>query len=353
MGPRPPVLGDLGESGVLEAILPRAPRSRTFVVGPGDDAAVLAVPDGRVVATTDVLVQDRDFRLDWSSGADVGWKAAVQNLADVAAMGAVPTALLLGLAAPPSTPLAWAVDLVDGLSAACAPLGVGLAGGDLSAADQVVVAVTALGELRGAAAVRRDGARPGHVLAHAGALGLSGAGLDLLAAGIGRLGAALGRAGEGGGSPAPAGAAPEAAVAAALEAHRRPRPPLEAGPAAAGAGASAMLDLSDGLLRDARRLAAASGATLDLWSATLPTGDAVLVGAARALGLDGDAAAQQRLRWVLTGGEDHGLLATFPPDAVLPGAFRAVGRVLAAEGAPVTVDGGEPLWAGEGFDHFE
>lgn len=327
------MLGDLGESGVLGSILPRAPRSRTFVIGPGDDAAVLAAPDGRVVATTDVLVQDRDFRLDWSSGADVGWKAAAQNLADVAAMGAVPTSLLLGLAAPPSTPLAWAVDLVDGLAAACAPSGVGLAGGDLSAADQVVVSVTALGDLRGAAAVRRDGAGPGDVVAHAGVLGHSGAGLDLLLAGI----VTDGQAGAG---------------AAALAAHRRPRPPLEAGPAAARAGASAMLDLSDGLLRDARRLAAASGVCLDLRSRSLALEHPVLVGACEVLGLEGDAAAHQRLRWVLTGGEDHGLLATFPPDATLPDGFRGVGQVGRAGGPPVTLDGEEPTWAGAGFDHF-
>src|SRR4051794_17114780 len=111
-------LAELGESGVLARIFPRlasAPAgSRSAPVGPGDDAAVLRAPDGRVVATTDLMVQGRDFRLDWSSAYDVGWKSAAQNLADIAAMGAVPTALLVGLVAPASTAVVWVEQLADG-----------------------------------------------------------------------------------------------------------------------------------------------------------------------------------------------------------------------------------------------
>ena len=118
-------LGDVGEEGLLARIVPRLAPAPAALLGPGDDTAVVAAPDGRVVATTDVLVEGRDFRRDWSSAADVGWKAAAQNLADVAAMGAVPTALLVALVAPPGLPVAWAEGLADGLSAGCAGTGAG------------------------------------------------------------------------------------------------------------------------------------------------------------------------------------------------------------------------------------
>src|SRR3954452_1607485 len=203
-GPR---LADLGEDRLLAAIFPRLPLADGTLIGPGDDTAVVAAPDGRVVATTDLLVEGRDFRRDWSSAQDVGWKAAAQNLADVAAMGAVPTALLVGLVAPPSLPVAWAEGLAEGLSAACVGTGAGVVGGDLSSGDAVVVSVTALGDLQGRPPVLRSGARPGDVVAVAGVLGRSAAGLALLQAGRPELDRAL------------------------VDAHRLPSPPYGAGPA--------------------------------------------------------------------------------------------------------------------------
>ena len=92
-----------------------------MIVGPGDDAAVLATADGRVVVTTDLLVENRHFRRDWSSADDIGHKAAAQNLADVAAMGAVPTGLVVGLGAPADLPAAWALGFADGLREVRAP----------------------------------------------------------------------------------------------------------------------------------------------------------------------------------------------------------------------------------------
>ncbi len=339
--PEGAVLGDLGEAGVLQAILPSAPRSRAVVLGPGDDAALVAAPDGQVVATTDLLVEGRDFRRDWGSGADVGWKAAAQNLADVAAMGAHPSALLMGLAAPPDLPVAWARELMEGLAACCEPWGVGLAGGDLSAAHEVVVAVTALGDLRGAAPVRRDGARPGDVVALAGVLGHSGAGLALLTEGLEESDLAHA------GYPARALAAP-----------RRPAPPLSAGPAAALAGAHALMDVSDGLLRDAGRIAAASGVVVDLDESALDVEHPLLMAVGTLLD-EGVEPRERCLRWVLTGGEDHGLLATFAPGAALPEGFRAigtvreVGSVLGTTKGPTVLMDGRPLAAfGGGFDHF-
>src|ERR687889_1778651 len=170
----------VGEFGVIARVVARSGAAELAEVGPGDDAAVLRTPDGRVVACTDVLVEGRHFRRDWSSAEDVGHKAAAANLADVAAMGAVPTALLVGLACPPDTATSWLEGIATGLAEECAPLGAAVVGGDTvaSAPDSgsVVLSVTALGDLAGRAPVLRSGARPGDVLAVAGRPGWSAGG---------------------------------------------------------------------------------------------------------------------------------------------------------------------------------
>ncbi len=317
-----PVLSDVGEDGLLAALFPHLPPPPGTVVGPGDDTAVVLAPDGRVVATTDLLVEGRDFRRDWSSPQDVGWKAAAQNLADVAAMGAVPTSLLVGLVAPPDLPVAWAVGLAQGLAAACAGTGAGVVGGDLSSGPLIVVSVTALGDLQGREPVLRSGARPGDVVAVAGALGRSAAGLALLEAGTPDV-------------------APEL-----VEAHRRPTPPYAAGVAAARAGATSMLDVSDGLVRDLGRIARASGVTVDLHRAAL----ASLVEPLRRA--DGEPDGSRPWDWVLSGGEDHALAATFPRGTALPDGFVVVGEVRSPiEGRPAVLTDGEPP-AVLGWDHF-
>ncbi|WP_309232755.1 AIR synthase related protein, partial [Actinotalea sp. JY-7885] len=174
-----PTVADLGEDALLAQIFPLLPRAAGTLLGPGDDAAVVAAPDARVVVSTDVLVEGRHFRREWSSGEDVGRRAAVQNLADVAAMGARPTALVVALVVPPDVPVSWVLGLARGLAAACGPE-VGVVGGDLSGGSEVVVAVTVHGDLEGRAPVLRSGARPGDVVAHAGVRGRSAAGLALL-----------------------------------------------------------------------------------------------------------------------------------------------------------------------------
>src|SRR5258708_21008278 len=151
--------------------------------GTGDDAAVLRTADGRVVATTDMLIEGRHFRHDWSSAADIGHKAAARNLVDVAAMGAVPTALLVGFAGPGHLTVEWVTELAASIAAECAAAGAAVAGGDTSSAETVLLAITALGDLAGRDPVTRGGARPGDVVAVAGTLGSAAAGLDLLAAG--------------------------------------------------------------------------------------------------------------------------------------------------------------------------
>ena len=323
--PAGPLVGDLSEDALLALIFPLLPAGSATLLGPGDDAAVIAAPDGRVVVSTDVLVEDQHFRRAWSTGEDVGWRAAMQNLADVAAMGARPTSLVVTLVAPADLPVAWVTGLAAGLAAACGPQDVGVVGGDLSGGGLVVVSVTVHGNLDGRAPVLRSGARAGDVVAHAGVRGWSAAGLALLDAGRGALSPDL------------------------VRAYLRPDPPLAAGPAASRAGATSMLDLSDGLLRDAGRIARASGVVLDLdlVADAFAADVAALAAAAAALGADAEA-------WVLGGGEDHGLLATFPAGAALPEPFRAVGRVRAAgpDGPGVLVGGAAPAAVSAGWDHF-
>jgi len=310
-------ISDLGEFGLIEEIAAALPRSDRTVVGIGDDAAVLTAPDSRVVATTDLLVEGRHFRRDWSGAADIGAKAAAQNLADVAAMGAVPVALLVGFAAPGDLAVSWARDLVAGLAAECARAGATVVGGDVSGAESVVLAVTALGDLAGRDPVTRAGARPGDVLAYAGVLGESAAGLALLEAG--RTGPAR-----------------------LIAAQRRPAPPYHAGPEAAGLGATAMIDVSDGLLADAGHLARASGVQIDIGTDRFP-GNPALTAAATALGRPGP------LDWVLTGGEDHALAATFPAGRELPGNWTVIGQVR--EGRGVLVNG-SAVTGRAGWNHF-
>ncbi|MFJ5144871.1 thiamine-phosphate kinase [Curtobacterium sp. NPDC088465] len=307
-----PTVGQLGELAVLDRIVRRLPAGAPDV-GPGDDCAVVAAPDGRFVVTTDMMVHGPDFRWAWSSPADVGWKAAATNLSDVAAMGATPSGLVIALAAPQETPVAVLESFADGVRAAVDALspGCGVVGGDLSTSAVFTVSVTAFGDLGGRAPVLRSSARPGDVLAVSGELGRAARGL-----------ARLFRDG------VDAHGEPSRSVTVAsgadtdpdVDRQRRPVPPIADGPLAATAGATAMLDLSDGLAIDAGRLARASRVTLDL--------DA-----------DGVAGADDL---ALHGGEDHGLLATFPPGVALPGGFRRIGAVVARGDADL-VRGGEPV----------
>ncbi|MDQ1578289.1 MAG: thiamine-monophosphate kinase [Microbacteriaceae bacterium] len=308
-------LGAIGESATLQRIFPRLPAAASALLGPGDDAAVVAAPDGRFVVTTDMMIHGPDFRLAWSSPHDLGWKAAASNLADVAAMGAVPTALVVAIAAPPDSPVSLLEGIADGLRDACAELapGCGVVGGDLSASTTLSIAVTAFGDLSGRTPVLRSGARVGDVVAVCGVLGDAALALRLL------FTEAVGADGE-----------PSSALAATLRsrtaAQLAPRPPIAAGQVAALAGATAMLDLSDGLAIDAARLARASSVRLDFDSAALGPDPLLALG----------------------GGEDHSLLASFPASVPLPVGFRRIGVVV--DGAGISLDG-EPYDAG-GWDPY-
>jgi thiamine-monophosphate kinase len=325
-------IGDLGEWRLIAALGARMPPGPDVVIGIGDDAAVIAAPDGQLVAAVDMLIEGRHFLITWSSARDVGIKAAARSLADIAAMGARPTALLVSLAAPGSLPASWALELAEGLAAEASRAGASVVGGDTASADSVMLSVTALGALPGRP-VTRSGARPGDVVAVAGHLGWSAAGYAVLAAGAAPSSSAPGSAPRAAGGPG---------FDELIAAHLRPSPRYEAGPGAARLGATAMIDTSDGLLADLGHIADASGVVIDVDPAALDLRDP-LIAAAAATG--GDA-----LAWALTGGEDHALAATFPPSAELPDEWRVIGTVRA--GDPQVLVDGAPHTGTPGWQHF-
>ena len=311
-----PTIADLGENEALKRTVSRLNPSEFAIVGSGDDAAVVTTADDRFVVTTDTMIEGHDFRLDWSTAFDLGWKAIASNIADIVAMGARPTALVVALAVPASTHISWLESFADGLREACQTLapGAGVVGGDLAAADQVFIAVTAHGSLEGRAPILRSGAQPGDVVAVAGTLGRAACGLALLQSG-------------------------EATAISAYDdwvnVQRRPQPPIQAGIDAALAGATSMLDISDGLAKDSHRIARASGVVIEIDRAQLAGYEAMLEEPAMRIGASA-------IDWVIGGGEDHSLLATFPAGAVIPRAFKTIGRVSAPNDstqAQVTLDG--------------
>lgn len=309
-------VSDLGEFGLIGAFVDRFEQGSRVFVGPGDDAAVVRAPKGHVVVSTDLVVEGRHFRRDWAGAADVGRRAAAQNLSDINAMGGVATALTVGLTLPGDLPAQWVVDLADGIAAEAAQVGASIVGGDVTGGSEVVIAVTVLGECE-VAPVLRSGARAGDVLAIAGRQGWAAAGLAVLGRGF---------------------RSPRVLV----EAHQRPQPPYAAGPAAAKAGATAMIDVSDGLVADVGHVATHSGVDIDVWSSAFPL-DEPLRAVGAALGVD-------PMQFILGGGEDHPLVATFPAGATLPEGFRQIGVVSAGEGR-VTVDGA-PYEETAGWSHF-
>jgi thiamine-monophosphate kinase len=306
---QPPTLQQLGEFAVIERLVRGRQQPAAVVLGPGDDAAVVSAGDGRTVVSTDVLVQDRHFRLDWSTPHDVGRKAIAQNAADIEAMGARATAFVVGFGAPGDTRTADVDALVDGMWDEAERIGAGIVGGDLVSCPQWVLSVTVLGDLNGRPPVLRSGAKAGSVLAVTGELGHSAAGYSLWHNGIDGFDELRRR-------------------------HLVPEPPYGGGAAAAAAGAQAMIDVSDGLVADLRHVAEASGVGIDLSTAALAADRDALAAAAAVVDTD-------PWSWVLTGGEDHALAACFagPP----PPGWRVIGRVLDGP-TRVLVDGA--AWSG-------
>lgn len=315
-------LGEMGEFELISSLTADLSDGAGVLLGPGDDAAVLDLA-GPAVASVDVLVEGVHFRRDWTEAAALGRKLVAVCVADLEAMGARPVGLLVGFSAPADLPAAWALELGVGIRAEAARAGVALAGGDVTRSGDVTLSGTALGALDGRAAVRRSGAGPGQVVALLGRTGWAAAGLVVLGRGF---------------------RSPRAVV----EAYRTPEVPYGGGRAAAEAGATAMIDVSDGLLADLGHVATASGLVVDLdagaFTAAVPD---PLRAVAAATGVD-------PLGLLLTGGEDHALAAVFPDPAAVPDGWRVVGRTRApgpAERPSVLVDGA--AWQGSGgFDHF-
>lgn len=316
-------VSDEGEFGLIEVVTAETardrPTPRQVLIGPGDDAAHVATPRGSVLVSTDMLVEGRHFRRDWSSAEEIGRKAAAANLSDMNAMGGVATALTVGLAVPGALPSSWVRDLAKGFEAECARVGAVVVGGDMTAADQIVISVTVLGDV--ARPVTRSGALPGDVVAVAGTLGMSAAGYGALSRGF---------------------RSPRAAV----EAHRVPTPPYASGPQAAGAGATAMVDVSDGLVADLGHVARLSKVVIDLDPDAFEVPEPVNT-VAEALGVD-------PLSFVLTGGEDYALAATFSAQTPLPDGWRQVGLVrdVADDEKPGVLVSGAPFEGTAGWEHW-
>ncbi|WP_123023850.1 thiamine-phosphate kinase [Mycolicibacterium stellerae] len=310
-------LAGLGEFAVIDMLVAERDQPAVVAVGPGDDAAVVVAGDGKTVVSTDMLVEGRHFRLDWSSPHDVGRKAIAQNAADIEAMGAAATAFVVAFGAPAETSAAETLELANGMWQEARRFGAGIVGGDLVSAPQWVISVTVLGDLAGRAPVLRSGARVGDTLAVAGSLGRSAAGYHLWHNDIG-------------GFPA------------LRAAHLVPEPPYGQGRVAADGGATAMTDVSDGLLADLGHIADASGVGINVSTAALADDHGALAEAAAVADVDAWA-------WVLGGGEDHALVATF--SGAPPRGWRVIGTVI--DGAPrVLVDGDE--WHGStGWQSFD
>jgi thiamine-monophosphate kinase len=328
----------MGEFELLAKLRERLPPPGPGVrLGSGDDAAIV-VPDGVTATSVDALVDGVHFRRETASLAQIGAKALAVSLSDLAAMGAEPGEAYVVLGVPEDLDEDGCLELLDGIAGVAAETGTTLAGGDITRAPALTLAVTVVGHAAAATDLaRRAGAQPGDVLAVTGELGGAAAGLLLL---------------EAQSSFEPPGA-PNVDRAPLLARQLEPRPRLDAGRALAAAGATAMIDLSDGLGGDAGRLAAASGVRLEIDAASLPLAPGLAAVAA--------AAGRDPLQLAVCGGEDYELLAALRVEryegaaAALTAAaglgLTRIGVAVAGEGVEIRRPGGGTL-APDGFDQL-
>ncbi|NKY59536.1 thiamine-phosphate kinase [Nocardia flavorosea] len=320
---------DLGEFALIDRINAGRTQGPAVRLGPGDDAAVLAAARGNYVVSTDMLIEDRHFRLDWSNPDEIGRKAIAQNAADIYAMGAEPVGYVIGLGVPGDTPVDFVTRLADGFWAEAERAGGSVAGGDIVHSAQLVISVTAFGDPLGDRPVTRSGAQVGGTVAIAGRPGWSAAGFALLS--HAHPGVVRRNEDSTGG-----------VVAAAVAAHRAPRPAYDLVRAAmvTGTRPEALTDISDGLLADLGHLAAASGVAVAVESVCLCDPDLELCAAE----LEADAR-----QWILAGGEDHVFAGVWAAGVAPPPGWTPIGRIEAGRG--VTVDGARYRGAG-GWEAF-
>ncbi|MDH4065593.1 MAG: thiamine-phosphate kinase, partial [Acidobacteriota bacterium] len=290
-------VSELGEHALLARILDRLPRPGAHVlVGPGDDAAVIALErNNRLVVTTDALVEDVHFSRAWSQAEDIGHKALAVNLSDLAAMGARPRWAVVSFALPGTLPVGDVEAMVDGLSSQARAHGIAIAGGNIARSPGgLVIDVTAGGEVPSRKWLTRQGGRAGDELWLSGRIGGARAGLEMCREG--------GRPGTG--SPA-ASSSGSPAGASCTTRHLRPEARVRLGLAVARNGAArAAMDLSDGLADAVRQLAGASGCGALIDATALPI-DREAVGWWSSRGVDPVLAA-------VVGGEDYELLLAVP-----------------------------------------
>lgn len=305
----------MGEFDLIDEITRDLWQGHDVLLGPGDDCAVVR-PDGDMVITTDALIEGVHFKRQWSPAEAVGRKTVAVNVSDVEAMGATPSSIVVTLALPKDIDPQWMREFTAGVRVECERAGISLVGGDMSSAPVICISGTAVGHLQGRLPLTRSGARVGDAVAYRGRLGLAGAGLATLSRGF----------------------------QAPLEAVREqqcPAVPYGQGRVAARAGATSMMDVSDGLVQDLGHIAKASGVAIHIDTSLLELPDPV-VRVALAMGRTG-------LSFVLTGGEDHALVGTFPSDAALPEGWRRIGTVRPGEGVLIDDAG---FRGPAGWDHF-
>jgi thiamine-monophosphate kinase len=326
----------VGEFELLAKVWERLPASgHRLRVGPGDDAAV-TVPGGATATSVDALVEGVHFRREERELRLVGRKALATALSDLAAMGAEPGEAYVVLGAPPDLGEDECLELVDAIAAIATETGTTIAGGDVTRAPVLTLAVTVVGHAPAPEAlVSRDGARPGDLLVLTGEIGGAAAGLALLER-------------------------PELRAAVSEDTGERlrrrqldPVPRLGAGRALAAAGATAMIDLSDGLGGDAGHLAERSAAAIRIDAGALPLAKGVAEVAA--------AAGRDPLELATSGGEDYELLAALPPERLAEASvaigeaaettLTPVGEVLAGRGVEIRLPGGG-LMEAAGYDQL-
>lgn len=326
----------MGEFELLAKLRDRLPAAGQRVkLNSGDDAAV-TVPGGATATSVDAIVEGVHFRRAETDLRTIGRKALATALSDLAAMGAEAGEAYVALSAPDDLAEDDFDALFDGIVELAQATGATIAGGDLTRAPALNLAVTVVGHAPAAADfVSRGGAGPGDVVVLTGEIGGAAAGRLLLD------------------DPSLASAVSEATAAQLRTRQLDPSPRLRSGRALAQAGAQAMIDLSDGLAGDAAHLARASGVALEIDAGSLPLAKGVAEIAA--------AAGRDPLRLAVSGGEDYELLAALPEDALAKASMRMgeaaettltpIGKVTAGDGVEIRLPGGERLEA-EGYDHF-